>query len=131
MFFNTIQFFFFFHSVMNFMLSLSGDITGKSSAKIQNFWGLFKKFSNILFEHNTIYQFGIIFIFETYLDTSISSNNKNLRILVYDIWLLYNIWYIILADHPGNFKRGGICIYYKSSLALRILIFGFLTNAWI
>lgn len=24
------------------------------------------------------------------------------------------------ADHPNNVKRGGICIYYKESLAVRV-----------
>ena len=32
------------------------------------------------------------------------------------------------ADHTGNVKCLGICIYYKSFLALRVLNFGFLNK---
>ena len=28
---------------------------------------------------------------------------------------------LIRADHPGNIKRGGVCIYYKESLPVRII----------
>ena len=28
---------------------------------------------------------------------------------------------IIRADHPGNTKRGGVCIYYKESLPVRVI----------
>ena len=28
---------------------------------------------------------------------------------------------LIRADHPGNIKRGGICIYYKESLPVRVI----------
>ena len=24
-------------------------------------------------------------------------------------------------DHPGNVKRGGVCIYYKETLALKVI----------
>ena len=29
----------------------------------------------------------------------------------------YNVVY---ADHPDNIKRGGVCIYYKESLPVRV-----------
>ena len=28
---------------------------------------------------------------------------------------------VIPSDHPSNTKRGGVCIYYNESLAVRIL----------
>ena len=28
---------------------------------------------------------------------------------------------LIRADHPGNIKRGGVCIYYKESLPVRVI----------
>ena len=28
---------------------------------------------------------------------------------------------VIRADHPGNIKRGGVCIYYKESLPVRVI----------
>ena len=56
--------------------------------------------------------FDIICISKTYLDTSITSDDGNLDILGYDL---------IRSDHPFNGKRGGVCIYYKSGLPLRVL----------
>ena len=53
---------------------------------------------------------------ETYLDTSISNNDENLSIPGYTL---------TRADHPTIVKRGGIYIYCKSSLALRVLNFRF------
>ena len=49
---------------------------------------------------------------ETYLDLSIISDDKNLEIPGYDL---------IQADHPSNRKRGGVCVYYRNSLPLKIL----------
>ena len=28
---------------------------------------------------------------------------------------------LIRSDHPSNTKRGGVCIYYKESLAVRLV----------
>ena len=33
---------------------------------------------------------------------------------------------MICSDHPSNIKRGGVCIYYKSSLPLRVTNIGYL-----
>ena len=49
---------------------------------------------------------------ETYLDSSISNDDGNLEIPGYDLFR---------ADHPSNTKRGGVCIYYRNSLPLKIL----------
>ena len=36
-------------------------------------------------------------------------------------------WYTLLrSDHPSNTKRGRVCICYKSSLPLRVIIIGYL-----
>ena len=59
-----------------------------------------------------VYKFHIICISKTYLDTSITSDNSNLEILGYNL---------IRSDHPSNSKRGGVCIYHKSALPLRVL----------
>ena len=32
---------------------------------------------------------------------------------------------LIRSDHPSNAKRGGVCIYYKSSLPLRVINIGY------
>ena len=46
---------------------------------------------------------------ETYLDSSIPDNLIDIK--------GYNL---VRADHPDNIKRGGVCIYYKESLPVRI-----------
>ena len=39
-------------------------------------------------------------------------NDENLAITGYNL---------LRADHASNSKRGGVCVYYKSSLALRLI----------
>ena len=55
--------------------------------------------------------FDILSLSETYLDSTISSNDSNLIIPGYDLYR---------ADNPSNVKHGGICIYYKSYLPLKV-----------
>ena len=45
------------------------------------------------------------------LDSTISSNDSNLIIPGYSLYR---------ADHLSNVKRGGICIYYKNCLPLKV-----------
>ena len=59
-----------------------------------------------------IHKFDIIFLSDTYLDSSTTSNGDNLAISVYNL---------IHSDHPSDNKRGGVCIYYKNLLPLRDL----------
>ena len=54
----------------------------------------------------------VICLSETYLDSSISNDDGNLEIPGYDLFR---------ADHPSNTKQGGVCIYYRNSLPLKIL----------
>ena len=61
---------------------------------------------------NSIHKFDIICLSETYLDLSILHNGSNLEIPGYNL---------VRSDHPSNEKRGGVCIYYKSCLLLRII----------
>ena len=49
---------------------------------------------------------------ETYLYSTISSDNNNLNVFGYNL---------IRADQSSNTKRGGVCIYYKESLAVQTL----------
>ena len=62
------------------------------------------------FSLRLILQF-IILISQTYLDTS-TPDDSNLEISGYPL---------VRSVHPSNNKRGGVCIYYKSFLPLRIL----------
>ena len=58
-----------------------------------------------------IHKFDIICLSETYLDSSTTSDDDNLAISGYNL---------IRSDHPSNNKRGGVCIYYKNFLPLRV-----------
>ena len=66
----------------------------------------------------TVHKFDIICLSETYLDSS-SDDDDNLEIAGYNI---------ARADHPINTKRGGVCIYYKKCLPLRVLNIVFLNE---
>ena len=36
---------------------------------------------------------------------------------------------MVRADHPNNVKRGGVCIYYKESLPVRVINLPYLQEA--
>ena len=54
----------------------------------------------------------IICLSETYLDSSISSDNDNLELPGYNL---------VRADNPTNTKRGGVCIYFHNCLPLKVI----------
>ena len=54
----------------------------------------------------------VICLSETSLDSSISNDDDDLEIPGYDLYR---------ADYPSKTKRGGVCIYYRNSLPLKIL----------
>ena len=56
-----------------------------------------------------VHKFDIICLSETYVDSSI--DDESLEISGY---------YLICPDHPSNKKCGGICIYYKNFLPIRV-----------
>ena len=60
--------------------------------------------------YNAIYKHDFICLSETYLDSSIPDN-------VLDV----EGYRLVRADHPNNIKRGGVCIYYKESLPVRVI----------
>ena len=55
---------------------------------------------------NTTKNFDFICLWESYLDSIISSDDKNLCLDGYKL---------IRADHHKNIQQGGVCIYYKLS----------------
>ena len=59
-----------------------------------------------------IHKFDRICPSETYLDSSTTSDDDNLTISWYNLKR---------SDHHSNNKRGGVCIYYKNFLHLRVL----------
>ena len=62
-------------------------------------------------------KFDIICISESYLNSDTLSNNSNLNKPGYDM---------SCADHPSGDWRGGVCIYYKESLPIKMLNINFL-----
>ena len=104
--------------------NISGDIEKNPGAKpnlCQSFsvchWNLnsisahnFLKLS-LLRAYTTAHNFDVICLSETYLDSSILHDDNNLQIPGYNLYR---------KDHPLNIKRGGVCIYYKISLPLKI-----------
>ena len=69
-------------------------------------------YSKALKAYNSIYRYDFICISETFLDSSFESDDKNLTLEGYNL---------IRSDHPSNTKRGGVCICYKESLAVRLV----------
>ena len=104
------------------LLTLSGDVALKPGSKLKatqtlsichwnlssicahNFAKLF-----LLRAYVSVHKLDIICLSETYLDSSIG--DESLEISGY---------YLIRSDHPTNKKRGGICIYYKNFLPVKV-----------
>ena len=72
--------------------------------------------------YNSVYSYDFLCVSETLLNFSFESNNKDLMIEGYNL---------IQSGHPSNTKRGGVCIYYKESLAVRIVNITVLTECLI
>ena len=68
--------------------------------------------------YTLIYKHDFICLSETYLDSSTP-----------DSLLEIDGYNLIRADHPDNIKRGGVCIYYKESLPVRVLSTPYLKEA--
>ena len=52
------------------------------------------------------------YLSESYLDSTVSSDNDNLYMRDYKL---------VRTDHPGNIKRGGVCVSFKESLPVSCL----------
>ena len=53
--------------------------------------------------------FDIVYLTETFLDSSIPNNGNRINIAGYSL---------LRADHPSTTKNGGVCIYYKNFVPL-------------
>ena len=69
--------------------------------------------------YNSNHKYDFICISETYLDSSVSDDDKELAMKGYNF---------IRADHPSNVKKGGVGIYYKESIAVQIININFLSE---
>ena len=76
----------------------------------------FKKIA-VLKKFVAMHKFDIICISETFLSDTYENNDLNL-----------NGYNLLRADHPNNAKRGGICTYYKETLALRMISIPYLNE---
>ena len=54
----------------------------------------------------------VVCLSETYLVSSNLSDDDNFNFPDYNL---------VRADHPSNIKKGGVCIYFKNSLSLKVL----------
>ena len=108
------------------IISLNGDIEINPGPKLNALnrcssichWNLnsisahmFPKLS-LLSAYISVHKFDIICLSQTYLNSKIPSDDKNLERAGYDL---------VRKDHPTNSKRGGVCVYYKSSLPFRVI----------
>ena len=59
-----------------------------------------------------IYKHDLICISETFFDSTVTEGDKNIQLNGYNF---------IRVDHPSNTKRGGVCIFYKETLAVCIV----------
>ena len=130
--------FFLFHNIVarvivclySLLLMLSGDVEinpGPLSNCKEYFsichWNLNSIFAHdysklfLLKAYIILHKFDIICLSETYLDSTTPKDDDKLQIPGYTL---------IRSDHPSNAKRGGVCIYYKSSLPLRVINIGYI-----
>ena len=59
---------------------------------------------------DTINKFDIICVSGSYLDSTFSSDNEDRK-----------GYKLVRADHPNNIKRGGVCVYFRESLPVRVV----------
>ena len=71
----------------------------------------FVKFSSLQ-AFNSIHNFDLICISETFLDSSVAIDDSDLN---------FNGYNLMRSDHPSDVKRGGICIFYKETLPITFL----------
>ena len=120
---NNFEFFisYFFPIVLFLLLLLHGGIDYNPSPKKkqQTYFSLchwnvnslvaYKKMF-LLAAYNSVYRHDIICISESSLDLTISDDDNILHMEGYNL---------IRTDHLDNIKRGGVCLNFKKSLALR------------
>ena len=64
---------------------------------------------SLLQAYITQHNYDIIFLTETFLNSSILSDDNRIKIDRYSL---------IRSDHPSDLKKGGVCIYYKEHIPL-------------
>ena len=119
-------FLFFSYSAFVFLILLvDGDIEYNPGPKTKTKKGIFFSWCHwnvnsplahnklsMLEAYNVAHKYDVICISESYLDSTVPLDNNSLSLNGYNL---------TRADHPDNVKRGGICMYYKENLSLRII----------
>ena len=113
---------FFQHFLAAMLLLRCGDILPNPGPKSKDFLSVchfniqsipshnFAKLSS-LEAFNSVHNFDIICISESFLDSTFSSDSPDLALKNYRL---------ARADHPLDIKRGGTCIYYKEILPIKV-----------
>ena len=68
---------------------------------------------------NALHNFDLICLSESYFKFSITMDEKSLIIDGYKL---------IYADHPSDTRRGGVCIYHKETMSVKVLNFSHLSE---
>ena len=71
----------------------------------------------LLSAYNILHNFDSICISESYLNSEAVSNDDSLNIPSYNM---------VRADHPSGNWRGGVCVYYKETLPIKMLDINYL-----
>ena len=113
------------------LLLCSGDIEPNPGPNklLKNSLSVYRWNLNSLSAHNfskltqlkayiSMYKHDFMCLSETYLDSSTP-----------DGLLEIDGYNLVRADHPNNIKRGGVCIYYKESLPVRVITLSYLKEA--
>ena len=66
----------------------------------------------MLVTYNITHKYDVICISDSYLDYTVPLDDNSLPLNGYNV---------TRADHPNNVKRGGVCMYYKENVSLRII----------
>ena len=74
---------------------------------------------SLLRAYPAFHKFNIICLSETYLNCSNPPDDETLEITRYNL---------VRSDHTVNSQRGGVCIYYKNYLPLRIISVNYLSE---
>ena len=67
---------------------------------------------SMLEAYNAAHKYDVTCISESYLDSTVPLDDNSFSLNGYNL---------TCADHPDNIKRGGVCMYYKENLSLRII----------
>ena len=70
---------------------------------------------NLLEAYSTVNKFDIICLSEFFLDSSILTENNNLKI---------NGHKMVRADHPTNTKSGGVCVFVCVCMCVCVCVLG-------